>query len=468
MSSRNSKISYSGGVRPQDIAVPAGEPREPTEVDVEGLAAGGRGVAKPDGRAWFVPGVVPGDRALVEIRRDRGRFVEAELIRVVRPSEDRRDPPCALQPRCGGCPWMILEDEAQLNWKNRLVADALRRIGGLDGIELEATRSGSTRLRYRNKAEFTLGRDEAGKPCVGFHPTRRRTLVDIPRCEVQQDGADRVLATLREIVMSPAFRSVFESNPPFRIALRTSGADGRVLVVVREAAKVFPRASRFARELMGRRPEVAGVVRVRHPAGRRGGGSTIPVAGDVDLHERIAGLDYRIPAASFLQVNPEMAEVLIDSVREFSGEVTGTEVLDLYGGIGTYGACLAREGASVTVCEADREATECGAAAVEGGALSGIRFVRSDVLRFLETEARGADVIVANPPRTGLGPGVARAILAQRPRRVILVSCDPATFARDARALAEGGLRTERVRPVDLFPQTAQVELVALLSATEG
>ncbi len=468
MSSRNTKISCSHGARTQDIAVPAGEPREPTEVEVEGLAAGGRGVARPDGRAWFVPGVVPGDRALVEIGRDHGRFVEAELIRVIRSAPDRRDPPCVFQPRCGGCPWMILEDETQLTWKSRLVADALRRIGGLDGIDLQATRSGSARLRYRNKSEFTLGRDEAGKPCVGFHPTRRRTLVDIPRCEVQQEGADRVLATLREIVTSPAFRVVFDTSQPFRVALRSSGADGRVLVVIREAGKVFPRASRFARELMGRRPEVMGVVRVRHPAGRRGGGKTIPVAGEVELHERIAGLDYRIPAASFLQVNPEMAEVLIESVREFSGDVSGAQVLDLYGGIGVYGTCLVRQGASVTVCEADREATECGAAAVERGGLSGIRFVRSDVLRFLEAEARGADVIVANPPRSGLGPGVARAILAQRPRRVILVSCDPATFARDARALAEGGLRTERVRPIDLFPQTAQVELVALLRAVDG
>ncbi len=468
MSSRNSKISGSSGPRAQDIAVPAGEPREPTEVEVEGLASGGRGVAKPDGRAWFIPGVVPGDRALVEIRRDRGRFVEAELIRVIRPGEDRRDPPCALQPDCGGCPWMILEDQAQLRWKSRLVADALRRIGGLDGIELEAIRSGDARLRYRNKAEFTLGRDEAGKPCIGFHPTRRRTLVEIPRCGVQNEGADRVLASLREIVTSPAFRSVFDAGPPFRIALRSSGVDGRVLVVIREAAKVFPRASRFARELMGRRPEVCGVVRVRHPAGRRGGGATIAVAGEVDLNERIAGLGYRIPASSFLQVNAEMAEVLIDSVREFSGDVSGAHVLDLYGGIGIYGSRLARDGASVTVCEADPEATASGAAAVEGGGLSGVRFVRSDVLRYLETEARGADVIVANPPRSGLGPGVARGILAQRPRRVILVSCDPATFARDARALGDGGLSTERVRPVDLFPQTAQVELVALLSAADG
>ena len=217
--------------------------------------------------------------------------------------------------------------------------------------------------------------------------------------------------------------------------------------------------------LRKRHPELVGLVRIR-VAGRRGGARTRVVWGRGWFQERVGATTFRLPAACFAQVNTEMANELVDLVNECAGEVRGRRAIDLYGGIGIYGMELARRGAEVIVAEADGEAVSCGQRAVRDQGLERVRFARGDVGDFLlelGAGGRGADVVVANPPRSGAGPEVMDRIVEIGPSRVILVSCDPATLARDARQLVVGGYRAGRAVPVDLFPQTSHVETVLSL-----
>jgi len=451
--------------------VPSKNPgSDPVEMEIEGLAAGGRGVARVAGLVWFVPRALPGDRILAAAGRAHSSYVEGRLIRTLAGSPARRPAPCAVQDVCGGCPWMPLAEDEQRRWKRNLVRDALRRIGG-SGVEVEPVREAPSPLGYRNRVELTLGRDAGGRPVIGFHSDEPDPagLVDVPSCPVQSDTANAVLGTAREYLLERADQWVelSRSPEPLRLIIRTSGLDGRVLVVLRETDAPFPDAAGLAELLRERHPEVSGVVRLRARAGRRGGARVVPVSGRGWIEERIGETTFRLPAASFVQVNTAAARVLLDVVREATGEVQARRVLDLYAGVGAFGIDLARRGAVVTACDADVDAVRCGRRAASRTAPGRVAFHHADagafLARFLE-EGHVADLVLANPPRTGLGRGVAQRIARSAAQRVVLVSCDPATLARDASRLGAAGFAPVRAVPVDLFPQTAHVETVMVLT----
>jgi len=438
------------------------------ELEVEALSAGGRGVARHAGLVWFLPGTVPGDRVLARgVERGR-RFVEGSVERMLEPSRLRRTPPCPYQSRCGGCPWMVLEEAQQRTWKRRLVADALTRLARLPTEPLEEIEAGEA-LGYRNKVEFSVGRGADGLPVIGLYRPGGTELLDVESCRVQHPSMDRVLHGARAFLRRPGSRpgeAAAATGEPPRLVLRRASASGEILIVLREVTRRFPRAAALARHLLKAHPEVVGVVRLRARAGRRGGAAWQRLAGRGWIDERLAGIRFRIRAGIFTQINPEMAELLLNRVVELAGDVDGARVLDLYGGIGVYGITLARRAREVTVCDADPEAVRCGRDATRDLPAGRIRFLRSDAQRCLADRAREgtySDLVVANPPRTGMPAGVARGIVAQQPGRIVLVSCDPATLARDLRRLVDGGYRLIRAVPLDLFPQTAHVETVALL-----
>jgi len=449
------------GVEPQDQS---GE----VELEVTSLAAGGRGVARHAGLVWFLEGVVPGDRVLARARRLHARHVEGRLLALIEPSPRRRAPPCPLAGTCGGCPWMGLGETDQRSFKRRLVQDAIDRIAAVR-LEVEEPIPSPEALGYRNRLELTLGRDAQGRPALGLHPVdpEARGLVDVGRCLVQREPANRVLDTLRAHLLGRAEEWIDAAprGDPFRVLLRASALTGEVLVVVRETVRPFPGITDLVAALARAHPELVGVVRLRARPGRRGGARATAVWGRDWIRERIGSTIFRLPAASFVQANPTAAERLLDLVRELCGPVAGLSLLELYGGVGSFGLELARQGASVTVCEADPAAVRCGEAAAREAGRATVRFVRSDVSRFLsQAPSAGAfDLVLANPPRTGLGRGVAAAIAGLAPRRIVLVSCDPATLARDLRQLSRAGWIPRRAVPVDLFPQTAHIETVVAL-----
>ena len=273
-----------------------------------------------------------------------------------------------------------------------------------------------------------------------------------------------MLASARKHLIQRADRwlqAADRSAEPFRLVVRSSSA-GKVLVALRETNTPFPDAARLAERLAAVHPELAGVVRIRALAGQRGGARVFPLTGRSWLEERIGEVTFRLPAASFLQINTLAAELLLTLVREGVGPPADTSVIELYGGAGAFGVNLALSGATVTVCEADLAAVRSGREAARGKT-SNVKFVHADVGAFLRrcrTEGRRADVVVANPPRAGLGRHVPEQIAALRPRRVVLVSCDPATLARDTRRLTAAGFVAERAVPVYSGHQRGEVRRI--------
>jgi 23S rRNA (uracil1939-C5)-methyltransferase len=352
---------------------------------------------------------------------------------------------------------MPVSEEAQRDAKRRFVVDALERIGKLRDVEVEACIPSPSPLGYRNKIELTFG-TIGGRPVVGYHAAHDpNRLVEVEACAIGDPRLTEVLAVVRARLRE---RSL--GLRPGRLVLRVSGSGAGVLVAFRDGGEPFPDAADTARALIARVPDLRGVVRLIAPAGRRGGTRVETLAGEPWIEEVLLGRAYRVPAGTFLQVNAAAAETLARHVVEQAGRVES--VLELYGGVGAMGAALAESGAVATIVDADPDAIACGREATRG---SRVRHVRADVLAFLRDADEVPELAVADPPRTGFGPGVAEALARLGPRRVAMVSCDPATLARDAARLVAEGYRVERVRPFDLFPQTAHVEAVAWLTRRE-
>lgn len=438
------------------------------EVEISALALGGRGVARVEGLVWLVEGALPGDRAEVEAVRSHPRFVEATAVRILRPSPSRRDAVCPIQGECGGCAWMTLDESAQREWKRTLVVEALTRIGGIAAPDVVATISTPPATGYRNRVELSFGPapTDGGAVRLGFHRSGRHdAIVDVLRCAIVDEVQNGVIA---------ATRAFFHARPEsakgldrLRLLIRRSSLTGGVLVAIHGTAPSFPGLDAFAANVAAAVPEVVSVVRVIAQPGRRGGQRVVPVYGPPWIDESLAGIRFRLPAGTFCQVNPAAAERLAEVVEHAAAATRGASILELYGGVGVFALKLAKRSATGTVVEADPEAVACGRrAAKEAGGLP-VRFERSDVLRYLSRPGHGAgsgpEVVIADPPRAGLGRGVATAIAATRAPRVVLVSCDPATLARDVRALVSSGYRFERAVPIDMFPQTPHVEAVAVL-----
>ena len=431
---------------------------------VERLAAGGRGVARHHGLAVFVAGGLPGDEGVVAVDRVHTRYAEGRLVELVTASPSRRPPPCRHQPECGGCPWMPIDEGAQRAAKGEILAEALRRIGGIRDVPQVVCEPSPLDLGYRNKVEFTLGRDVVGRRAIGLHRhDDAAAVVDVERCLLLPLAAHEVYASCREhFVEGAGVGDPARDGPDApRVVIRHSSATGEVLVALRGKAGDFPSAPILAATLADR---AAGVVRVLAAPGRRGGAVVETVSGNAWLEEELGGIRFRVPASGFFQVNPSAAAILHRRVTEAAG--SPSRAVDLYGGVGVFGLALARRGARVVVIEADADAVACGIEAAARERIEGARFVHADAVAGLAGVEPGPDVLVADPPRTGLGKGVAAAIEALRPARVVLVGCDPAAFARDAGELLRRGHRLASVGAIDLFPQTDHVEAVGVLERT--
>jgi 23S rRNA (uracil1939-C5)-methyltransferase len=444
-------------------------PEGVVRVRIDSWAAGGRGLGRVDGRVWMVVGAAPGDDVVARIVKDHGRFVEAVVDRLERPSDARRPAPCPIQGECGGCPLMVVDEASQREAKRQFVIDALRRIGRLpETVPVGEIVAAPTALRYRNKIELTFGRDGASRRVIGYHRAGRGdALVDVNDCLVADESLRPLLDAARAFFLDGPGASdpaIEDSIEPLRLVLRASASKDERLVAFRGLPGPFPSIAEFARAAAVADPGLEGVVRLLAPRARRGGAVVETVAGRNWIAEELHGISYRVPAATFLQVHPSAAQRLGEHVLEGAG--APRHVVELYGGVGALGLALARRGARATIVDADPEAISCGSEAALSLRLAEAAFERADVLEFLgrRTDGGTPDLVIADPPRTGLGRGVAQRLAATRASRIVMVSCDPATLARDLAALVASGYRIEQITPFDLFPQTAHVEAVAWLS----
>jgi len=416
-------------------------------VEITGIAAGGAGVGRlSDGRVAFVHRTAPGDRAVVRVVESRRRWTKAVLVRLDSGSSDRRDAPCPHYDRCGGCTLEHLRYEAQLAAKAGIVRDAIRRIGGIDIPPPEVIGS-PQEFRYRNRVTFTLRRGPQNV-VAGFHeldaPDR---LVDVTgACLLPEPAVARAWDELRAAWGPDARR--LPSGETLRVTVRASAGARAALAVQGGYApgrpeELLERVSVL--DAIWHKPEGADRYRL--------------LAGESRLRERWSDEEVALSGDVFTQVNRDAASLLEAHVLDRVGAGAPGHVVDAYCGIGLYARRLARDGVRVTGIEAHPEAV----AEARGAAASG-RILAGRVEELL-TEALPADAAILNPPRSGLHDAVTATLNGEGPRRVVYVSCDPATLARDLSRLAER-YAIVGIRCFDLFPQTAHVETVVELERT--
>lgn len=409
--------------------------------EITGIAAGGAGVGRlPDGRVTFVQRTAPGDVVEVRLVEEKPRWTRGELVRILEPSPDRRDPPCPHYDRCGGCTLEHLTYEAQLRAKSRLIADALRRIGKRDVAPPEVVAS-PRELRYRNRVSFTLRRGREGV-VAGFHALEDPgTVVDITgACLLPEAPVAAAWAALRREWGPDARR--LPSGDELRLTLRAS-AEGAVSLVV-DGGYAPGRPD----ELVAAVPALEAVWH-RRP----GAAAHVLLAGDEALREQWSGEELDVSGDVFTQVNREAAALLEAHVLERLAAAAPARVLDAYCGVGLYARRLERAGVEVVGIEAHPEAV-----AEARRAAPSSRIVEGRVEDRIR-DALPVDAAILNPPRAGVDAVVAAALRAEPPVTLVYVSCDPATLARDLQRLG-GSFDLVGVRGFDLFPQTAHVETV--------
>lgn len=418
----------------------------PPTVRIHDLTATGSGVGRlPDGRAVFVPWTAPGDVARIRVVEEKESWARGELLSLEIPSPDRREPPCPLFGRCGGCQLQHLPYRSQVAWKGERIREALRRIGDVE-IPTPEVEPSAREWTYRNRMSFTLKRLKGGRVVAGLHrfgqPGRILEIRD--ECLLPEEGILPVWMGLRAAWGQGA--RFLPPGPEIRLTLRRAG-EGVALVV--EGGRRGGDAEALLRS-------VDGLLSVAH---RPRNGPLLHLAGEDVTEDLWFGERVPVSSGAFMQVNREGGEALHLSVLKELGNPAGLRVVDAYCGVGAYGRRLARHGARVTGIEADPHA----ASTARTDAPEGLE-IREGRVEDLLPGCLPADRVIVNPPRAGLGEAVTE-VLRDRPvARILYISCDPATLARDVKRLGPG-YTVRRVRGFDLFPQTVHVETVLTLDA---
>ena len=443
-------------------------------VAVTDLAFGGEGVGRTEGFVVFVPGGVPGDRVDVRLREVRARFARGTIEAVREPSSLRVEPPCPYFGRCGGCRLQHVRYEAQLEFKQRQVADCLTRLGSLGpaaDLPLFPIIGAPEVYGYRNKMEFTFAEVD-GQPVVGLHEAERYdAILDVERCLLQSDALNAVLGEVRGFVREcgwSVYRQESEEGLLRFLMLREGKATGEVMVNLVTAAPDAPTARALADRLRARCPQVASVVLNVNPkkAAVAVGVEEHPIAGEETIRERLGALEFSISANSFFQTNTRQAERLFGIVTDYAALSGPETVLDLYSGTGAISLLLARRARHVYGVELVTAAIEDAARNARANGITNCTFLPGEVRHVLPELVRQgihADVVVADPPRAGFHPKALRGLVALAAPRLVYVSCNPATLARDLQTLVGGGYRLTAVQPIDMFPHTPHIEVVARL-----
>ena len=400
-------------------------------LELTDMAHGGEAVGRHTGKAVFVPYGVPGDLVRVQVVRERTRYSRARLVEVLSPSPQRAEPPCPYFGRCGGCQWQNIEYGAQLEYKRGVVRTQLQRIAGLADPVVRPTLPMSEPWHYRNHVQFAVGEDGP----LGFRAAGSHGVVPVERC----------------LLMHPLLEELYncldiELPDLMRLSLRAGVRTGEQMVIFETAADDAPEIEVDL--------AISCVLLLSD-------GTPVTLLGSPYIHEQVAGRAYRITAPSFFQVNTEGADLLVAQVGEYLRPQASDTLIDAYCGVGTFGLSLAQEVGQVIGVEADLWSVED--AKANGRDLGNVTFVHGSARDVVPALDVTAPLLIVDPPRSGLEPGALSALVQLAPSRLVYVSCDPATLARDIKGFVAAGYALREVQPVDLFPQTYHIESIALL-----
>ncbi len=446
-------------------------------LEITDLNTNGEGIGHIEGYTLFVKDAVIGDVVNARITKVGKNYGYGRLIQVIAPSPDRVEAPCPCARSCGGCQLQALSYEAQLRFKENMLSNHLGRIGGLKDIPMEPIIGMEEPFRYRNKAQVPVGYSRDGEIIAGFYAGRTHSIIPNRDCllgtKANAEIIDRIRTYMRENQVPP-YDEKTGSGLVRHILIRTGFASGQILVCLVLNGESLPHPERLIQSLK----DIQGMTGITVNVNRQRGNVILgreeaALWGQSFIEDAISGIRFRISTRSFYQVNPVQTARMYEKVLEYA-KLNGREIVwDLYCGIGTITLFLAKHAARVYGVEAVSRAVE--------DARENARINQIENVQFLEGKAEEivpekllkkgirADVVIVDPPRKGCDSRLLATMTAMQPARIVYVSCNSATLARDVRLLGEQGYRVERVCPVDNFPQTVHCEtILALAKEREG
>ncbi|MDQ7823040.1 MAG: 23S rRNA (uracil(1939)-C(5))-methyltransferase RlmD [Candidatus Eremiobacteraeota bacterium] len=443
-------------------------------IQLGSIASGGDAVGRNGDFVFFVPYGVPGDIVTIQVTEKRKSYARGEIALVERPSRDRVEPPCPHFFQCGGCQFQHISYEAQRAIKKNLVIEALERIGRLSPVNVRDLEEGTAIWHYRNKVQCVVGgspakKDEKGEFRLGLYARKSHRVVDLGECLIQHPLNNKVLASVRDLLPHTGwtwYREDRHCGHIRHVMSRASQWSNEVVVTLVASKVSLAGIDAFAGKLLKRVPEIRGVVlnvnssRTNVILGRE----QHVIAGSETLVEKVKDLEFSISPLSFFQVNIQGLVDILEVVERYACLEGNERVLDLFCGVGLFSLALARKAREVHGVDEVGEAIEN---AIENARRNGIENVRFTAGKAEETVrglmSGGADLVILDPPRSGARREVLEALADPGVPRIVYVSCNPATLARDLGLLCGKGYRLVEVQPLDMFPHTGQVEAVAYL-----
>lgn len=415
------------------------------KVRIESLAGGGSGIAKDEGKVYFVSGGIPGDHLEIKVVRDKGRFAEAIVMDIIEPSPDRVEPVCPVFERCGGCELQNMSYGAQLRQKENILRDTLERIGGIEGVNIEPITPSPKDYGYRNRVTLSAF-FYSGSWHVGYNQKRSKRKVTIDGCPVADGPIEAAISRLSGVLSSVG-------DPAYaldKVHISSNSEHAYITLAVEQgkrAASLNPLAKHLKRYEETENISVLG-------------------QGEVEFEYECGGYRFLSKPSVFAQANYEVNKAIVDTVLEWSGTGGNDRVLDLYSGSGNFSIPLSRESLSVDAVEVNRSAVSLAKRSAKLNNADNITFHDYYSEQYLSYYADGVnkfDTIVLDPPREGAKECI-EGIVKLKPKRIIYVSCDAATLARDLKSLSGYGYDVFSVRPFDMFPETSHIESATLVS----
>lgn len=438
-------------------------------VTIEDYSVEGHGIAKVDGYVLFIPEGAVGDEAIVHVLKCRASFGYAKIVQLLRPSPHRIESDCAVSRSCGGCSFRHISYEAELAAKADKVKNDLIRIGGIAAPPMTLPIGAEQTIGYRNKAQYPI-RMQQGKTVAGFYAAGSHRVIQCDRCRIQPDVFDKLLSFTLDFMQRHRLSAYDEQTGKGSVRhlyLRRGEKSGEIMVCLVLSDSKCPAA--FLPELVQSFPEVKCVC-INENKERTNvilGKKTRFLTERTYIVDTLLGKEFAISPASFYQVNPLQTERLYQKAAELADVRPDETVLDLYCGIGTVGICAASNAKKLVGIEIVPQAVENAALCARRNGLTNTRYLCADAkdgVAQLQKEGYCFDTVFVDPPRKGCDQTTLETLVAMAPKKLIYISCDPATLARDVKYLTARGFALQSATPVDLFPRTAHVETVALLS----
>ncbi len=451
------------------IAPPV-QKNEYIDVVFEDLTHEGAGVAKVNGYPIFVQYGLPGEEAKIKVIKVKKNFAYGRLIELYKESPYRQEAPCPVYKQCGGCQLQHLSYEGQLKAKEKQVRDVMQRIGGLQDVTIHPVLGMEKPWLYRNKAQVPIGEQEGGL-VAGFYRQNTHEIIDMEKCLIQAEENDALIQEVKSICSKygvQAYNEERHKGTLRHIMARYGQVTGEVMLVFITRTEELPHKKAIIEEVTAKFPNVKSIVQNVNEKRTNVifGEKTKVLYGSEYIYDYIGDIKFAISARSFYQVNPTQTKVLYDKALEYAGLMGEESVIDAYCGIGTISLFLAQKAKKVYGVEIIPEAIEDANRNAELNGITNVEFEVGEAEKVIPAwykKGIQADVIVVDPPRKGCDEALLNTIIAMKPKRVVYVSCNPATLARDLRILEDGGFKTKEIQPVDMFPQTMHCEAVALI-----